>query len=436
MSTVCRKHFKLIGTIIMILLCLAPMTLFVTISFGFYSPIIVFPTNMINNNNLIRNTTDDLSSSSKSKIDLSFIITSRNDNYGENPILRLRFTLQNLMLYQWLSHNISIEIIIIEWNTINSKPHLWEFPLIQQLIKMYKDKFKIMDDNNYKKILYFYSIPSYYNDRLNCNQDEYCPFYEYHAKNIGLRRSKGIWKLVMNIDDLWTDNLLNFVAYSISYNLLDRNGLYQARRGSGFDINEDRDRYIMDYVNKSDIIPTKRYPNLYKKARNYTKMYEECLYPYKRLNVTVGRNGVVSGPGDFTLFHGDILYKYYVGGFIESCHNVHLDTEFVLRQININGLNAYYINFKCSYFHIEHTKNRLFFKNKTEIDENDRNLYKNKSFNCNQTGRRIRDLWPDSIVSKKELPLNESDSFWRTVYLNTYKNWGPKDENFSISKAF
>ena len=433
MVPVCRRYFKLFGMITMMSLCIAPMTWFIKISFGSYSPIILSSTTTMINNNPIRNTTNlpSISSSNKSKIDLSFIITSRNDNYGENPILRLRFTLQNLMLYQWSSHQISIEIIIIEWNTINSKQHLWEFPLIRQLIKMYKDKFKI-NENNYKEILYFYSIPSDYNDRLNCNDNEYCPFYEYHAKNLGLRRSKGIWKLVMNIDDLWSHNLLNFVASSISYNLLDKNGLYQAKRGI-VELNRNQDKYIMDYVNKSEIIRT-RYRNFYAKTVNYTEMYEGCLVPYKKLNITMGREGVVQGPGDFLLFHGDILYKYFIGGFVESCHNVHLDTEFVMRQININKLNAYYIDKNCSYFHIQHSKERLM--NKTEIDEDDRNLYKNKTFNCNQTGRKIKKLWPTEIDLNKELPLNGTDTFWRTVYLKTNQNWGLKDETFFVSKVF
>ena len=436
MMSQCRQNYKLFGTIILVSLCVAPFIWFIDISFDIYSPAFMSFNRLQHdtNNNLLQ--IPDM----QSRPHLSFIITSRNDEYGENPILRLRFTLQNLMLYEWSSHNISIEIIIIEWNTVETKPHLWQYPLIQQLIKMYKDKFKINDKNS-KRMIYFYSIPSHYNDRIECSfierphQNDYCPFFEYHAKNVGLRRSNGIWKIVMNIDDLWSHNLLNFVAYSLSNNLLDKNGIYQAmRKFNIIHLNKPLDNHMMDYLNISEVIPT-RYPNFYKKAKNYTKMYQKCLFPHKKLNKTVGRGGVVQGPGDFTLFHGDILYKYFIGGFVESCHNVHLDTEFVMRQININKLNAYYITANCSYFHIQHSKQR--FINKTEIIKyKEKELYREKKFNCNQSGKKIRELWPDSIDVDKKLPLNEYDLFWHRIYMNTNSNWGLKDEELCMNIAY
>lgn len=52
--------------------------------------------------------------------DISFIIATRNDGYGGNPLQRLRFTLQQIILYPWFkTYNLIVEIIIVEWNTDN-----------------------------------------------------------------------------------------------------------------------------------------------------------------------------------------------------------------------------------------------------------------------------------------------------------------------------
>ncbi len=122
---------------------------------------------------------------SRDHTDLSFIIATRNDNYSGNPIRRLRFTLQNLVLFQWkMFHNISTEIVIIEWNAVPNNKHIWEFDEISQLLQHKHNNPSISDI-----LIKFYSIPSYYNDRINCNEIMYCPFFEYHAKNVGIRRS-------------------------------------------------------------------------------------------------------------------------------------------------------------------------------------------------------------------------------------------------------
>lgn len=62
--------------------------------------------------------------------------------------------------------------------------------------------------------------------------------------------------------------------------------------------------------------------------------------------------------GDFTLFHNNTLYKYYIGGYLESCLNKHLDCEFAMRQKWINNLTLYNIDYNCSYWHIDHIHQR------------------------------------------------------------------------------
>lgn len=194
-------------------------------------------------------------------IDLSIIIASRNDNFGSNPILRLRFTLQNLLLFSWKSlYNVSIEVIVIEWNPVLTNPHVWQYQDITQLLIWNKQK--------YNNKIYFYSIPSFYNDRIDCNNNNHCPFYEYHAKNVGLRRSKGKWKLIINIDDLFGINLLNLLGKSVSFNLLDPNGLYQGRRGH---INIKH--IYKNYINKSEMIQVEEMLNVKKPSNCFYQLH-------------------------------------------------------------------------------------------------------------------------------------------------------------------
>ena len=338
------------------------------------------------------------------KYDISFIIGSRNDNFGSNPILRLRFTLQNLLLFNWKSlYNVYIEIIVIEWNPISSNKHLWQYKEIKQLLKMNKNK--------YKNKIYFYSIPPFYNDKIDCLSISHCPYYEYHAKNVGLRRSNGEWKLIMNIDDLFGINLLNLIGYSLKNNLFDKNGIYQGRRNHIKLLN------IYNYINISDIIDVEQILEI-KKEKNID-LNEECYY----LNEELLPCSQGFAAGDFTMIHNESLYKYYVGGYIEKCLNKHLDCEFVLRNIYLNKLSVYYIDYKCGYYHIDHIKQRLNRSKYININDN-----KQKEINCNQIGdNSLKDF--RNYYSKKNMLLLDQ-SHWKHTYNITHTNWGINGVNF------
>ena len=328
---------------------------------------------------------------------ISFIITSRNDNYGENPILRLRFTLQNLLLFEWKKlYHVSIEIIVIEWNPVDNKPHLWEYKQIKQLLH------HIVINNDTNNVIKFYSIPSKYNDRVNCFENQYCPFYEYHAKNVGLRRSKGQWKLIMNIDDLFGLNLLNFLGYSLKYNLLDYNGIYQAKK------NEIKIENISKYLNVFNVIPVE---DILKINKVNADFINKCYHKPKWWRFEKTKPIWIAG-GDFTLIHNNSVYNGF-GGYLELCQNHHLDSEFLRRNIFINELNTYYIDSICSYHHIAHygqKRHRENFKNFISKNNN------NKTVQCDQIDDdRYNFLWNGNTPSNHH---------WKQVVAENNKNWG------------
>eukprot|EP01083_Nonionella_stella_P099037 278540_1 len=342
-------------------------------------------------------------SPSRDHKDISFIIATRNDNYGNDPILRLRLTLQQLLLFQWnRKYNISVEIIVVEWNPIATNPHIWEYNEIQQLLA-HKQRFS----HRYKSQIIFYSIPSAYNDKANCVEDRptlYCPFFEYHAKNVGLRRSYGEWKLIMNIDDLFSIPLLHTIGYHIKHKLLDKKGIYEAHKRRI----ELKEEYIYGNIT---LIPLEKAT-----VRNINRQFEQCI---RRL----GTWQLLPSSGDFMLIHNRTLYSFYVGGFVETCSNLYLDSEFVARQLYVNKLNAYQIVPKCGYFHMDHYRQRL---SRNDTTSRTYAMKDQKEINCNQKEG-------GSQAMQQRTQRNgflAFDSYWSDVYNYTHYNWGMKDIEF------
>ena len=267
---------------------------------------------------------------SMNNIDLSIIITTRNDNHGNNPIKRLYLMLNQLIVYQWkLIHNINVEIIIIEWNYIETNIHINEHNDIKLLFNYNKE--------NQNTIIKYYKISSKYNDTKNCYKkyNICCPFFQYYPKNVGIRRSNGEWILITNMDDIFSIKLMNILGHYISNNLFNPNGIYQAKHN---EINLDTLNHIPLSLIKTPNDITNSNTN-------------NCL-----LTFDSNKTPLLPWGGDFTLLSKDNIYNNYVGGYLESCTSSMLDSEFISRQIYINKLTPYYIAKNCSYFHIQHER--------------------------------------------------------------------------------
>eukprot|EP01084_Bolivina_argentea_P251078 420951_1 len=277
---------------------------------------------------------------------ISFIIGSRNDNYGGDSTKRLLYTIQQLASFPWFErYSIKIEIIITEWNPILTSPHLWETDLIKSFLKYNKNR-------NYSIPIIFYVVPYYLHSKISCLPTRYCPFWEYHAKNVGLRRSNGEWKVIINMDDILSLNLMNLIAYHIKHNLFDKNGIYMAQiQQIAMDLIEQHNHYVYNLMAICKYNNSIHF-NMDICTKNIdTDSNAKCIIKHKN---------PLTSCGDFMLLHGINIYKYYLGGFMEACSVEGYDTEFAMRMLYVNKLNGYRITDECSFFHIIHEHQRLF----------------------------------------------------------------------------
>ena len=329
-------------------------------------------------------------------VDLSIIVATRNDNHSSNPILRLKLFLNQFIMYEWKKkHNISVEVNVIEWNYIENSPHVNEYKEIKDLLdynRMHKNA-----------VIKFYKIPSQYNDTQNCLQKHklQCVFPQYFAKNVGIRRSKGKWVLITNMDDVFSIQLMNLLGTHISNNSLDINGIYQA----GWD----ERNYTEIILNHTDLSLIK---TMY--DTNTTPFpLKECIQQLK-----VDGGGIMGWAGDFALLRREHIFNNYVGGYLEMCSSSNLDTEFIARQLYINNLNSYRISHKCSYVHIKHERNQKKRKKNPCFKSYSNRLW--RYIIRNQTLRNNT----ENIGSIKSI-IN-----WNDIYTFSNNTWGIKNISF------
>jgi len=126
---------------------------------------------------------------------LSIVVASRNDNHGGDLLKRMQIFVTGL-LEQCSCHKLDAELIIVEWNPPPDSPRLAEVlkwpdepgPCYVRIIEVspeIHEKFKYSD-----KLLLFQMI----------------------AKNVGIRRARGQFILATNIDLLFSDELMRFLA--------------------------------------------------------------------------------------------------------------------------------------------------------------------------------------------------------------------------------
>ena len=327
-------------------------------------------------------------------IDLSIVVATRNDNHSSNPISRLKLFLNQFIMYEWKKlHKLNVEVNVIEWNYVENNPHVNEYDDIIELLEYNKI--------HQNAIIKFYKIPPKYNDTKNCSEryNIKCPFPQYYPKNIGIRRSNGEWILITNMDDVFSIKLMDLIGYHISNKSLDINGVYQAQW--------DERNYTQIIANHSkfSLINT-----IYDKNNNFPM--DKCI---AKLDATNG--GLMGWSGDFTLLNRYHVFNHYVGGYLEHCSSQSLDSEFVMRQIHINGLQPYKIVHKCSYVHIQHDrtppKNNICYKRFTGY------LYKFNFINKTLTNYN-RYVWA----------LGQNVS-WDDAYKISNQTWGMKNITFN-----
>lgn len=120
---------------------------------------------------------------------VSVVVTTRNDNYGENMRQRLDMFISGLDYHQQQNPGL-FELVIVEWNPPGDQP-----PLKSILPQCSHLPIRVI------------TVSSQYHPRA-CKG----PMSEYLAKNVGLRRSRGKFVLVTNPDILFSNHLVKALA--------------------------------------------------------------------------------------------------------------------------------------------------------------------------------------------------------------------------------
>lgn len=117
---------------------------------------------------------------------ISVVIVARNDNYGEDFLLRLNTFIRSLDC-QVSNYPDLIELIVVEWN-----------PLHDKLLKDVMPKTQHLSTR-------IITVPNSVHTTLNASR----PVLEFHGKNAGIRRARGEYVLTTNPDILFSNELID-----------------------------------------------------------------------------------------------------------------------------------------------------------------------------------------------------------------------------------
>ncbi|MBI4534468.1 MAG: hypothetical protein HY711_11035 [Candidatus Melainabacteria bacterium] len=125
---------------------------------------------------------------------LSIVATARNDNHGGNMLGRMQIFLNGL-LEQCRRHQLSAEIIIVDWNPPQDRPRL-----VEELSWQHQGPSEVR----------FIEVPQSIHSRLQ--HADVLPLFQMIAKNVGIRRARGQFVLATNIDLMFSNELIAFLA--------------------------------------------------------------------------------------------------------------------------------------------------------------------------------------------------------------------------------
>ena len=338
----------------------------------------------------------DMFEESQYKYDLSIIFGTRNDDYGGTLLDRILITLKQILAFPWYNdYGLNIQVIITQYNYIPTNPFIYEEPLFIDLINQVNNISYISHIN-----IKFINVPfkdSYPVIKKDITDDLYCPMHEFIAKNIGLRRSKSTWILVINQDNLLPNPLLKYIAKSIKTNAFNITSIYQSPRSN---------------INKTDV----------QKFNNETKLSSvNC-------KLRIPRHRVLPAAGDFLLFHNTLLKN--VGGYLEINGHWYLDSEIIIRALKYYNYNTYVIESPnknetnhCKPLHIEHERKYT------------NNYDKNIILSSNNNFTKI-ECDPFKGLIKHWVSGNKNDiGIYTLFHKNQNGTWGLKRKIFDIYKC-
>src|SRR5689334_8471976 len=126
---------------------------------------------------------------------LSVVVTARNDDHGGSLLRRMQ-TFVNAWIGQCKRHGLDSELIVVDWNPPEDRPLLIDAlqwppdcsPCDVRLIQVPRE------------------IHTRYKHAAAM------PLYQMIAKNVGIRRARGRYVLATNIDIIFSDELVRYLA--------------------------------------------------------------------------------------------------------------------------------------------------------------------------------------------------------------------------------
>jgi len=132
---------------------------------------------------------------SSDRLYISVVAASRNDDHGVDPLIRTQIFVNNFAR-QCEKYRLPAELIIVDWNPVPERPGL-------SAVLSVPSKMNFVS-------AYTLTVPTALHKRLKYG--EQLPLFQMIAKNVGIRRAKGNFVLATNIDILFSDELIGFIA--------------------------------------------------------------------------------------------------------------------------------------------------------------------------------------------------------------------------------
>lgn len=286
---------------------------------------------------------------------LSVIAASRNDDHGGDPLIRTQIFINNFVR-QCEKSQLSAELIIVDWNPVIDRPGLAAV-------------LSTPADASYCSACVI-TVPTALHRRLKYANK--LAFFQMIAKNVGIRRARGKFILATNIDIIFSDELMQFIArQNLDPKKLYRVDRYDIRNGLSKDFTPDE---ALEYAWANLIRTNPRYQPLTLVQHLYgNNPFEKFCIPDLDFRGTIDDVSVIHEDGvwqirpvrstDMSHLHtnacGDFTLLSHDGWFAIRGY-----PEFEAFSFNIDSMGllaAHYAGYEevsllppCVCFHIEH----------------------------------------------------------------------------------
>jgi len=286
---------------------------------------------------------------------VSIIVTTRNDNHG-GDLLKRTATFVNGLIFQCTKFSLKAELIIVEWNPPSDKP------LLKDVLPS--------PPNHCPLSIRYIIVPNELHKKYRFQDN--IPLYQMIAKNIGIRRAKNDWILCTNIDLLFSDDCIQFLASDAMV----KNHFYRCTRN-------DVPKELMDFTLVDDQLKFAK-KNIISKHGS-TSNYKYINIPIPRVLyfstnlmrlidailkfINKGKFNFYSldfdACGDFTLMHKDDWIA--IDGYVElDLYSIHVDSMGIISAKAL-GMEQVCLPAEVCTYHIDHSDGWSGFKDPVDL---------------------------------------------------------------------